>query len=34
VAGAVLGVIVALIGLQIHTPMIAWFTSFSRFSLW
>jgi len=34
VAGAILGVIVALIGLQIHTPMIAWFTSFSRFSLW
>ena len=34
VAGAVLGVIVALIGLQIHTPMLGWFTSLSGFSLW
>ncbi len=34
VAGAVLGVIVALIGLQIYMPMINWFTSYSGVSLW
>lgn len=34
VAGAVLGVIVALIGLQIYMPMIVWFTSLSGFTLW
>ena len=34
IVGAVLGVIVALIGLQIYMPMIIWFTSISRFSLW
>jgi undecaprenyl-diphosphatase len=34
VAGAALGVIVALIGLQIYMPMIAWFASLFGFSLW
>ncbi|MCE9645848.1 MAG: phosphatase PAP2 family protein [Chloroflexi bacterium] len=34
VAGAVLGVIVALFGLQIYAPLIAWFTSVSGFPLW
>ena len=34
VAGAVVGLIVALIGLQIYMPMIVWFTSLSGFSFW
>ena len=34
VAGAIVGVIVALIGLQIYSPMIIWFTSLSGFSFW
>ena len=34
VAGAILGVIIALIGLQIYAPMIAWFTSVSGFAFW
>jgi len=34
VAGAALGVIVALIGLQIHQPLISWITSFIGFPLW
>jgi membrane-associated phospholipid phosphatase len=34
VVGAVLGVIVALVGLQIYAPMIAWFTSLAGFPLW
>ena len=34
VAGAVLGVIVALIGLQIYSPMINWLTTLIGFPLW
>jgi undecaprenyl-diphosphatase len=34
VAGAVLGVIVALIGLQIYLPMIDWLTALIGFPLW
>ena len=34
VAGAILGVIVALIGLQIYPPMIDWLTSLIGFPLW
>lgn len=34
VAGAVLGVIVALFGLQIYEPLIAWFAAVSGFPLW
>lgn len=34
VAGAVLGVIVALIGLQIYQPMINWLTALIGFPLW
>ena len=34
VAGAVLGVIVALIGLQIYPPMINWLTALIGFPLW
>ncbi len=34
VAGAVLGVIVALVGLQIYQPMIDWFFSISGIALW
>jgi len=34
IAGAILGVIVGLIGLQIYHPMVAWFTSFSSVLLW
>jgi membrane-associated phospholipid phosphatase len=34
VAGAVLGVIVALVGLQIYAPLVAWFTASSGISLW
>lgn len=34
VAGAVLGVIVALIGLQIYQPMIDWLTALIGFPLW
>ena len=34
VAGAILGVIVALIGLQIYEPMVRWLTSLIGFPLW
>jgi membrane-associated phospholipid phosphatase len=34
IAGAILGVIVALVGLQIQAPLVAWFTASSGFSLW
>lgn len=34
IAGAVLGIIVALICLQIYTPMIGWLTTLIDFSLW
>jgi membrane-associated phospholipid phosphatase len=34
IVGGLLGVIVGLFGLQIYTPLIAWFTSFSGVSLW
>ena len=34
VAGAVLGVIVALIGLQIYSPLINWLTALIGFPLW
>jgi len=34
VAGAVLGVVVALIGLQIYPPMIEWLTTLIGFPLW
>jgi undecaprenyl-diphosphatase len=34
VAGAVLGVVVALIGLQIYPPMIEWLTTLISFPLW
>jgi membrane-associated phospholipid phosphatase len=34
VAGAVLGVIVALIGLQIYPPMVNWLTALIGFPLW
>lgn len=34
VAGAVLGVIVGLIGLQIYEPMVNWFTSLTGLSFW
>lgn len=34
VAGAVLGVIVALIGLQIYQPLVGWFVSLIGFPLW
>lgn len=34
VAGAILGMIVALIGLQIYEPMVNWFTSLTGFSFW
>ena len=34
VAGAVVGVIVAWLGLQIHQPLLAWFTSLIGFPLW
>jgi undecaprenyl-diphosphatase len=34
VAGAVLGVMVALIGMQIYEPVFAWFTQLIRFPLW
>jgi undecaprenyl-diphosphatase len=33
VAGAAVGMVVALIGLQIYKPLLAWFTSFSGFTL-
>ena len=33
-AGAILGIIVALIGLQIYHPMIVWFTSLTGVVLW
>jgi membrane-associated phospholipid phosphatase len=34
VAGAVLGMTVALIGLQVYAPMIVWLTSLLGFPLW
>lgn len=34
VAGAVLGMIVGLIGLQIYPPLVDWFTSLTNFPLW
>jgi len=34
VAGAVLGIVVALIGLQIYEPLLMWFTSLIGFPLW
>ena len=34
IAGAILGVIVALIGMQIYQPMIDWFTALTHFSFW
>jgi len=34
VAGAVVGVIVAIIGLQIHGPLLAWVVSLVGFALW
>jgi undecaprenyl-diphosphatase len=34
IAGAVLGIIVALISLQIYAPMISWLTELIGFSLW
>jgi len=34
IAGAILGVIVALIGLQIYPPMIVWLTNLIGFPLW
>ena len=34
VAGAVLGMIVGLVGLQIYPPLVAWFTSLTNFPLW
>lgn len=34
VAGAALGIIVALIGLQIYEPIFNWFTTLTRFSFW
>ena len=33
-AGAVLGIIVALVGLQIYEPIFAWFTTLLGFSFW
>ena len=34
VAGAALGIVVALIGLQIYEPLLMWFTSLIGFPLW
>jgi membrane-associated phospholipid phosphatase len=34
VAGAALGILVALIGLQIYEPLLLWFTNLIGFSLW
>jgi membrane-associated phospholipid phosphatase len=34
IAGAILGIVVALIGLQIYQPMINWLTSLIGFPLW
>lgn len=34
VAGAVLGIVVALIGLQIYEPLLTWFTRLIGFPLW
>jgi undecaprenyl-diphosphatase len=34
IAGAVLGIIVALIGLQIYHPMVSWLTALIGFPLW
>jgi undecaprenyl-diphosphatase len=34
VAGAILGMLVALIGLQIYPPMINWFVALTHFSFW
>ena len=34
IAGAILGIIVALIGLQLYQPLLGWFTSLINFPLW
>jgi membrane-associated phospholipid phosphatase len=34
VAGAILGTVIALIGLQIYPPMVNWLVSLIRFPLW
>jgi hypothetical protein len=34
VAGALLGIVVALIGLQIYPPMVDWLVSLIGFPLW
>ena len=34
IAGAILGVIVALIGMQIYQPMVDWLVSLTHFPLW
>lgn len=34
VAGAVLGVVIALIGLQVYEPIFAWFTALIGFAFW
>jgi membrane-associated phospholipid phosphatase len=34
VAGAVLGIIIAIIGLQLYAPILAWFTTLIGFPLW
>ncbi len=34
VAGAILGVVVAIIGLQIYEPIFSWFTTLTGFPLW
>jgi undecaprenyl-diphosphatase len=34
IAGAILGAIVGLIGLQIYPPMVAWLTTLIGFPLW
>jgi undecaprenyl-diphosphatase len=34
VAGAILGIVIALIGLQIYEPLMGWFTALIGFPLW
>jgi membrane-associated phospholipid phosphatase len=34
VAGAVVGVVVALVGLQVYEPLFVWITSLIGFPLW
>ena len=34
IAGAILGIIVGLVGVQIHPPMVDWLVSIIRFPLW